>query len=79
MRKLTSLTLVSTIISLTLTSCLNVSRGQSLQGGSQLIVELQETSSVPKISERELEAVIQVIEGRTTVLVFQRQLSKKLR
>jgi preprotein translocase subunit SecD len=65
MRKLRSLTLVSiTIVSLTLTSCLSSLRGQDLKGGSQLIVELQETPSVPKINERELDAVIQVVEGR---------------
>nr|WP_211293093.1 hypothetical protein [Calothrix elsteri] len=39
-------------------------RGQDLKGGSQLIVELQETPSVPKINERELDAVIRVVEGR---------------
>jgi preprotein translocase subunit SecD len=65
MKKLRSVALVSiTTASLTLTSCLSALRGQDLQGGSQLVIELQETRSVPKIGERELEAVQKVVSNR---------------
>jgi preprotein translocase subunit SecD len=65
MKKWRSVGLASiTVASLTMTSCLSASRGQNLQGGSQLIVELQTTREVPKISDRELEAVQKVISNR---------------
>jgi preprotein translocase subunit SecD len=69
-----SLALITIMVPLTLSSCLPPLQGksvekqslqkQSLQGGSQLIIELQTTPSVPKIDERELKAVMRIIEGR---------------
>jgi preprotein translocase subunit SecD len=69
-----SLALMTIMVPLTLSSCLPRLQGQSLekqspekqslQGGSQLIIELQTTPSVPKIDERELKAVMRIIEGR---------------
>jgi preprotein translocase subunit SecD len=64
MKKLRSVALVSIITALTLTGCLSALRGQGLLGGSQLIIELQETPSVPQISNRELEAVQKVVSNR---------------
>lgn len=42
--------------------------GLDLQGGSQLTIQVKPTKDIPKITERELEAVQRVIEGRVNGL-----------
>jgi preprotein translocase subunit SecD len=62
------LALISTqvVVAMTLSSCIPALLGQSQdrRGSYQLIIELQKTPEVPQITERELEAVKKVIEGR---------------
>jgi preprotein translocase subunit SecD len=69
MQKQTSLlALISTqvVVVMTLSSCIPALLGQSQdpRGNYQLIIELQKTPEIPQITERELEAVKKVIEGR---------------
>lgn len=62
------LALISTqvVVAMTLSSCIPALLGQSQypRGSYQLIIELQKTPEIPQITERELEAVKKVIEGR---------------
>jgi preprotein translocase subunit SecD len=66
------LALISTqvVVGMTLSSCTPALLGQSQnpRGGYELIIELQKTPEIPQITERELEAVKKVIEGRVNGL-----------
>jgi preprotein translocase subunit SecD len=66
------LALISTqvVVGMTLSSCTPALLGQSQnpRGGYELIIELQNTPEIPQITERELEAVKKVIEGRVNGL-----------
>jgi preprotein translocase subunit SecD len=43
---------------------LRVPLGLDLQGGSQLTIQVKTTPEIPKITERDLDAVLKVVEGR---------------
>ncbi len=62
------LALISTqvVVVMTLSSCIPalLEQSQDSRGSYQLIIELQKTPEIPQITERELEAVKKVIEGR---------------
>ncbi len=60
--------MVIAAIAVILTPQLRVPLGLDLQGGSQLTIQVETTAEVPKITERDLDAVLQVVEGRINAL-----------
>jgi preprotein translocase subunit SecD len=60
--------MVIAAIAVILTPQLRVPLGLDLQGGSQLTIQVKTTPEVPKITERDLDAVLQVVEGRINAL-----------
>lgn len=67
-RILLGLILGLVLVALFVISRLEPQLGLDLQGGSQLTIQVKPTPEVPKITERELEAVQSVIEGRVNGL-----------
>ncbi len=65
-RSLLALIIVMVIaaIAVIATPGLRVPLGLDLQGGSQLTIQVKPTPEIPKISERELDAVLQVVDNR---------------
>lgn len=65
-RSLLALIIVMVIaaIAVIATPALRVPLGLDLQGGSQLTIQVKPTPEIPKISERELDAVLQVVDNR---------------
>jgi preprotein translocase subunit SecD len=60
--------MVIAAIAVILTPQLRVPLGLDLQGVSQLTIQVKTTPEVPKITERDLDAVLQVVEGRINAL-----------
>jgi preprotein translocase subunit SecD len=56
--------MVIAAIAVIATPGLRVPLGLDLQGGSQLTLQVQTTPEIPKITEKELDAVLQVVENR---------------
>lgn len=67
-RILLGLILALVLVALFVISRLEPQLGLDLQGGSQLTIQVKPTAEIPKITERELEAVQRVIEGRVNGL-----------
>lgn len=67
-RILLGLILALVLVALFVISRLEPQLGLDLQGGSQLTIQVKPTPEIPKITERELEAVQSVIEGRVNGL-----------
>jgi preprotein translocase subunit SecD len=57
---------------------LRVPLGLDLQGGSQLTLQVQTTPEIPKITEKELDAVLQVVENRINGLGVAESLIQKV-
>jgi preprotein translocase subunit SecD len=56
--------MVIAAIAVIATPVLRVPLGLDLQGGSQLTIQVKPTPEIPKITEKELDAVLRVVEGR---------------
>ncbi|MFQ4146839.1 protein translocase subunit SecD [Chlorogloeopsis sp. ULAP02] len=67
-RSLLALILVLVIAAIGVIANIPVPLGLDLRGGSQLTIEVKTTPEIPKIGERELEAVKKVVEGRINSL-----------
>jgi preprotein translocase subunit SecD len=63
-RSLLALILVLVIAAVTVIYTIPVPLGLDLRGGSQLTIQVQTTEDIQEITERELEAVQKVVEGR---------------
>ncbi|MEH2054099.1 protein translocase subunit SecD [Nostoc sp.] len=63
-RSLLILILVLIIAAITVISTIPIPLGLDLRGGSQLTIQVKPSADVPKITERELEGVKKVVEGR---------------
>lgn len=63
-RSLLALIIVLVIAAITVIATIPVPLGLDLQGGSQLTIQVKTTQEIKKITERELEAVQKVVEGR---------------
>jgi preprotein translocase subunit SecD len=65
-RSLVALFTTHTVVAMALSGCVPVMFGQNqdLQGGTQLMIELQKTPEITQITPQDLEAVKRVIEGR---------------
>ncbi|WP_017319282.1 protein translocase subunit SecD [Mastigocladopsis repens] len=63
-RSLLALILVLVIAAITVIATIPLSLGLDLQGGSQLTIQVKTTPEIQQITERELEAVKRVVEGR---------------
>ena len=63
-RSLLALIIVLVIAAITVIVTIPVPLGLDLRGGSQLTIQVKPTAEIPKITERELEAVKKVVEGR---------------
>ncbi len=79
-RSLLALIIVMVIaaIAVIATPALRVPLGLDLQGGSQLTIQVKPTPEIPKISERELDAVLKVVEGRINGLGVSEPLVQKV-
>lgn len=67
-RSLLALILVLVIAAIVVIATIPISLGLDLQGGSQLTIQVKTTPEIPRIGERELEAVKKVVEGRINSL-----------
>jgi len=67
-RPLLALIIVLLIAAITVITTIPIPLGLDLQGGSQLTIQVKPTPEVPQITERELEAVKKVVEGRVNGL-----------
>jgi preprotein translocase subunit SecD len=67
-RSLLALILVLVIAAIVVIVTIPISLGLDLQGGSQLTIQVKTTPEIPRIGERELEAVKKVVEGRINSL-----------
>jgi preprotein translocase subunit SecD len=63
-RSLLILILVLVIAAITVITTIPIPLGLDLRGGSQLTIQVKPSAEVPKITERELEGVKKVVEGR---------------
>ncbi|MDB9311412.1 protein translocase subunit SecD [Aphanizomenon sp. CS-733/32] len=63
-RSLLALIIVLVIAAITVIVTIPVPLGLDLRGGSQLTIQVKPTAEIPQITERELEAVQKVVEGR---------------
>jgi preprotein translocase subunit SecD len=63
-RSLLALILVLVIAAIAVIVTIPIPLGLDLRGGSQLTIQVKPTAEIPKITERELEGVKKVIEGR---------------
>ncbi|MEA5599878.1 protein translocase subunit SecD [Nostoc sp. UHCC 0252] len=63
-RSLLILILVLIIAAITVIVTIPISLGLDLRGGSQLTIQVKPSAEIPKITERELEGVKRVVEGR---------------
>lgn len=63
-RSLLILILVMIIAAITVIATIPIPLGLDLRGGSQLTIQVKPSAEVPKITDRELEGVKKVIEGR---------------
>jgi preprotein translocase subunit SecD len=63
-RSLLILILVLVIAAITVIATIPIPLGLDLRGGSQLTIQVKPSAEVPKITERELEGVKKVVEGR---------------
>ena len=63
-RSLLALIIFLVIAAITVIVTIPVPLGLDLRGGSQLTIQVKPTAEIPKITERELEAVKKVVEGR---------------
>ena len=63
-RSLLALILVMVIAAITVIATIPIPLGLDLRGGSQLTIQVKPTAEIKQITERELEAVKRVIEGR---------------
>ncbi|AFY31394.1 protein translocase subunit SecD [Calothrix sp. PCC 7507] len=63
-RSLLALIFVLVIAAITVIATIPIPLGLDLRGGSQLTIEVLTTPEIPKITQRELEAVQKVVEGR---------------
>lgn len=63
-RSLLALIIVLVIAAITVIVKIPVPLGLDLRGGSQLTIQVKPTAEIPQITERELEAVKKVVEGR---------------
>ncbi|MEH1922683.1 protein translocase subunit SecD [Nostoc sp.] len=63
-RSLLILILVLIIAAITVISTIPIPLGLDLRGGSQLTIQVKPSADVPKITDRELEGVKKVVEGR---------------
>ncbi|NWF60674.1 MAG: protein translocase subunit SecD [Fischerella sp.] len=67
-RSLLALILFLVIAAIVVIATIPVPRGLDLRGGSQLTIQVKTTPEIPRITERELEAVKSVVEGRVNGL-----------
>ncbi|MDZ7991321.1 MAG: protein translocase subunit SecD [Nostoc sp. EfeVER01] len=63
-RSLLILILVLIIAAITVIATIPIPLGLDLRGGSQLTIQVKPSADIPKITERELEGVKKVVEGR---------------
>jgi preprotein translocase subunit SecD len=63
-RSLLALIIVLVIAAVTVIATIPVPLGLDLRGGSQLTIQVKTTEEIKEITERELEAVKKVVEGR---------------
>ncbi|MBC1222815.1 protein translocase subunit SecD [Nostoc sp. UCD121] len=63
-RSLLILILVLIIAAITVIATIPIPLGLDLRGGSQLTIQVKPSAEIPKITERELEGVKKVVEGR---------------
>lgn len=63
-RSLLALILVLVIAAITVIATIPIPLGLDLRGGSQLTIQVKPTAEIKRITERELEAVKKVVEGR---------------
>ncbi|MEH2085543.1 protein translocase subunit SecD [Nostoc sp.] len=63
-RSLLVLILVLIIAAITVIATIPIPLGLDLRGGSQLTIQVKPSADIPKITERELEGVKKVVEGR---------------
>ncbi|MDF5709999.1 MAG: protein translocase subunit SecD [Nostoc sp. S4] len=63
-RSLLILILVLVIAAITVITTIPIPLGLDLRGGSQLTIQVKPSAEIPKITERELEGVKKVVEGR---------------
>ncbi len=63
-RSLLALILVLVIAAITVIATIPIPLGLDLRGGSQLTIQVKTTAEIKQITERELEAVKKVVEGR---------------
>ncbi|MEH2068800.1 MAG: protein translocase subunit SecD [Nostoc sp.] len=63
-RSLLILILVLVIAAITVIATIPIPLGLDLRGGSQLTIQVRPSAEIPKITERELEGVKKVVEGR---------------
>ncbi|MEH2128568.1 protein translocase subunit SecD [Nostoc sp.] len=63
-RSLLILILVLTIAAITVIATIPIPLGLDLRGGSQLTIQVKPSADIPKITDRELEGVKKVVEGR---------------
>ncbi|MBD2516223.1 protein translocase subunit SecD [Nostoc sp. FACHB-973] len=63
-RSLLILILVLVIAAITVIATIPIPLGLDLRGGSQLTIQVKPSAEIPKITERELEGVKKVVEGR---------------
>jgi preprotein translocase subunit SecD len=63
-RSLLALILVLVIAAITVIATIPIQLGLDLRGGSQLTIQVKPTAEIKQITERELEAVKKVVEGR---------------
>ncbi|MEH1942625.1 MAG: protein translocase subunit SecD [Nostoc sp.] len=63
-RSLLILILVLIIAAITVITTIPIPLGLDLRGGSQLTIQVKPSAEIPKITERELEGVKKVVEGR---------------
>ncbi|PMB38818.1 protein translocase subunit SecD [Fischerella thermalis CCMEE 5205] len=67
-RSLLALILVMVIAAIAVIATIPIPLGLDLRGGSQLTIQVKPTPEIPRITERELEAVKSVVEGRVNGL-----------
>jgi preprotein translocase subunit SecD len=67
-RALLALILVLVIAAIAVIATIPVPLGLDLRGGSQLTIQVKTTPEIPQITQRELEAVYKVVEGRVNGL-----------
>src|SRR5689334_272483 len=63
-RSLLILILVLVIAAITVIATIPIPLGLDLRGGSQLTIQVKTSAEIPQITERELEGVKKVVEGR---------------